>query len=126
MFGFFDVLFYVSAYCLNQGGGLKNPEVDAGIFGLIVFFDSLLFSFIYKFADNLGSELLIDLLFVILVMSFIPGFFILYYYMKKKNKGLRIIAKYRQRIKKKRHIVLIWLLYFCIIMPLLCIIIIKI
>ena len=123
---FLGVLFYVSAYCLNHGGGLKNPEVDAGIFGLIIFIDSLLTSLLFRFEDKLGGELVISIFFAILFISFIPGFFILYYYLKRQNRGLRILAKYRQRIKKKRHIVLIWLLYFCFILPSICIFIIKI
>lgn len=120
-----EIWFYVSSY-MEHGGILDKPSVATGVVWIIYLFDAIVTSLLARYQVITDSNAFLPLFLSLLVFSFIPGYFFIYHYLKKKNRGLKILAKYRQRIKKKRYIVLIWLLYFCIIIPAICVIIIKI
>lgn len=120
MFALFEIWFYVSSY-MEYGGILEKPSVATGVVWLIYLIDVVVASVLAKiFLNTLDNNSLFILYISLLFFSFIPGYFILYHYFTKKNRGLKILIRYRHRIKKKRYVVLIWFFYFCIIIPGVC------
>lgn len=111
-----EIWFYVSSY-MEYGGMLDKPEVFVGTFWLIYPIDMIVIALLGRFFQGDYSSHFIFLLLAVQFVLFVPGYVFVYRIMKKNKRGLKILAKYHQKLKNKKQIFLIWCCYFFFLIP---------
>lgn len=113
---FVDLLFYISSICFQRQYAGK-PEVASGVFGILLLLIAISFSILRRFCFPItNSPLFLTLLFLFYIVLYL----LLFSYYKKNNKGLKIIIKFRKKMAKTSYVIFIWLLYFLIVIPAIC------